>query len=290
MWLTPIASVFGGKLSEAQAGPPDEKTLFEIGSITKVFTTTLLAEMHVAGELTLNNRVNRYLPIEGRLVCRGGDQVTLMHLATHTSGLPRLPPNLTWKKLATDNPYADYSAEDLHAGLAKCRLKNRPGARTRYSNLGSGLLGHVLSRVAGGDYERLLIDRVLQPLGMHDTAIRLSDEQQMRMALGHAEGKPVRHWDFQVLAGASSAYCDLANRRFATFTRACNGDGDHEAPRSVGSLSPDDNRDGVPRCRRSMFRSGAEGTGQTQRTQSSQESRVRCRWPDADFQQLRRHD
>jgi CubicO group peptidase (beta-lactamase class C family) len=196
--------VFGGKASAADAGSLDENTLFEIGSITKVFTTTLLAEMQVAGELEFNDRVNRYLPPEGRLVCRGGNDVTLLHLATHTSGLPRLPPNLTWKKLGSDNPYADYSAEDLHAGLAKCRLKNRPGARTRYSNLGSGLLGHVLSRVGGADYERLLSERVLQPLGMRDTAVRLSHEQQKRLVLGHSEGKPVRHWDFQVLAGAGA--------------------------------------------------------------------------------------
>ena len=201
--------MFGGKVSAEHAAPPDENTLFEIGSITKVFTTTLLAEMHVAGELNLNDRVNRYLPPEGRLVCRGGDGVTLLHLATHTSGLPRLPPNLTWTKLTTDNPYADYSAEDLYAGLAKCRLKARPGARTRYSNLGSGLLGHVLARVGGADYERLLIDRVLQPLVMHDTTIRLSEEQQKRMAPGHAEGKPVRHWDFRVLAGAGALHSTL---------------------------------------------------------------------------------
>jgi CubicO group peptidase (beta-lactamase class C family) len=155
--------------------------------------------------------VNRYLPPEGRLVCRGGDEVTLLHLATHTSGLPRLPPNLTWKKLATDNPYSDYSAEDLYAGLANCRLKNRPGARTRYSNFGSGLLGHVLSRVGGADYERQLIDRVLLPLGMHDTAIRLSDEQQARLAPGHAEGKPVRQWDFEVLAGAGALRSTMAD-------------------------------------------------------------------------------
>jgi CubicO group peptidase (beta-lactamase class C family) len=201
--------MFGGKVSAEHAGPPAENTLFEIGSITKVFTTTLLAEMHVASELNLNDRVNRYLPPEGRLVCRGGDEVTLLHLATHTSGLPRLPPNLTWTKLASDNPYADYSAEDLYAALAKCRLKGRPGARTRYSNLGSGLLGHVLARVGGADYERLLIDRVLQPLVMNDTAIRLSEEQQKRMAPGHSQGKPVRQWDFQVLAGAGALHSTI---------------------------------------------------------------------------------
>lgn len=203
--------VFGGGLSPDRATPPEENALFEIGSITKVFTTTLLAEMHVAGALNLNDRVNRYLPPHGRLVCRGGDEVTLRHLATHTSGLPRLPKNLTWKALTSDNPYGEYSADDLYAGLARCRLKNRPATNTRYSNLGSGLLGHVLSRVGGADYERLLIDRVLQPLGMHDTAIRLSEEQQKRMAPGHADGKPVRHWDFQVLAGAGALHSTVAD-------------------------------------------------------------------------------
>jgi CubicO group peptidase (beta-lactamase class C family) len=198
--------VFGGKTSAMHADQPNENTLFEIGSITKVFTTTLLAQMQIDGELNLNDRVNQHLPPEGRLVCQGGDDVTLLHLATHTSGLPRLPPNLTWGRLVSDNPYVAYSAADLYAGLARCRLKNRPGTRTRYSNFGSGLLGHVLSRVGGADYERLLIDRVLHPLGMHDTAIRLSEEQQARLAPGHAAGKPVPHWDFQVLAGAGALH------------------------------------------------------------------------------------
>jgi CubicO group peptidase (beta-lactamase class C family) len=194
----------GGRLSGNDSAPPADNTLFEIGSITKVFTAMLLAEMHLAGAVGLNDRVNQHLPPQGRLACRGGDDVTLLHLATHSSGLPRLPANLSWSRLGSDNPYADYSADELYAALACCRLKYRPGTRTLYSNLGSGLLGHILSQVGGASYEQLVTERILQPLGMHDTVIRLSDEQRMRLAPGHAEGEPVSNWDFQVLAGAGA--------------------------------------------------------------------------------------
>lgn len=195
--------VFGGKQSAEQA-EPDQNSVFEIGSITKVFTTTLLADMHLAGEVQLDDPVNKYLPAHGRLACRRGDDVTLRHLATHTSGLPRLPANLTWQQLGSDNPYAAYSVDDLYACLAKCRLKNRPGTNSSYSNLGSGLLGHVLSLIGGGDYERLVLDRILLPLGMTDTAIHVSDEQQGRMAPGHAKGEIIKNWDFQALAAAGA--------------------------------------------------------------------------------------
>jgi D-alanyl-D-alanine-carboxypeptidase/D-alanyl-D-alanine-endopeptidase len=197
-------TAFGGSASAGGDVGIHERTLFEIGSITKVFTTTLLAAMHVAGEVKLDDAVNRYLPAHGRLRDPDGDAVTFRHLATHTSGLPRLPVNLSWKQLASDNPYAEYSAEDLYAGLAVCRLKNRPGSRTRYSNLGFGLLGHVLSLVGGVEYERLVIDRVLRPLEMHDTVIQLSAEQRERLAPGHSGMRTVANWDFQALAGAGA--------------------------------------------------------------------------------------
>jgi CubicO group peptidase (beta-lactamase class C family) len=202
--------VFAGKQSADQAAP-NENTMFEIGSITKVFTTTLLADMHLAGEVQLDNSVNQYLPVHARLACGGGGDVTLRHLATHTSGLPRLPANLTWKQLLSDNPYAAYSASDLYACLAKCRLKNRPGTYTCYSNLGSGLLGHILSLVGGSDYERLVLDRILLPLGMNDTSIHLSDKQQRQLAPGHAKGKLVQNWDFQALAGAGAFRSTVAD-------------------------------------------------------------------------------
>lgn len=108
--------VFGGNALRCGRVALHERSLFEIGSITKVFTATLSAEMHVAGDVRLDDAVNRYLPPHGRLRAPHGDHVTLRHMATHTSGLPRLPVNLSWKQLASDNPYAEYSAEDLYAG------------------------------------------------------------------------------------------------------------------------------------------------------------------------------
>lgn len=202
---------FAGVLSKQRDKPPDKDTLFEIGSITKVFTSTLLADMHVRGELSLDDKVNRYLPPHGRLQGKAGEEVTLRHLATHTSGLPRLPINLTWKQLLSDNPYAAYTIEDLYAGLIRCRLKNRPGSRTCYSNWGTGLLGHILELIGGEGLERLFFDRIFVPLGMHDTSFKPSKEQQERLAPGHSQGKEVPNWDFQALAGAGAIRSTLAD-------------------------------------------------------------------------------
>lgn len=203
--------VFGGHVTADRPVAPDKNSLFEIGSITKVFTTLLLAEMQVAGLVQLNDRANQYLPPHGRLRGPAGDEITLIHLATHTSGLPRLPPNLTWKALAGANPYADYTAEDLYLGAANCRLKSRPGTVTRYSNFGSGLLGQILSLIGGADYEQLLTDRILKPLAMPDTAMRLSEEQQQRIAPGHSKGKVVSNWDFLALAGAGALRSSISD-------------------------------------------------------------------------------
>lgn len=106
---------------------PDERTLYEIGSITKVFTTTLLADMHVKGEVDLDDPASKYLPATVILRTRDGVDVTLRHLATHTSGLPRIPSNISPEDMRSDNPYANYSVEDLCAFLSKPRLESAPG-------------------------------------------------------------------------------------------------------------------------------------------------------------------
>jgi CubicO group peptidase (beta-lactamase class C family) len=186
-------------------GPlPDDDTLFEIGSITKVFTATLLAEMSLKGEVGLDDPVNRYLPEPVRLASRGGMEVTLRHLATHTSGLPRLPGNLGWKALFSSNPYAHYTVDDLYRCLRSCRLRSKPGTEYLYSNLGAGLLGHVLGLAAGAAYEELVLRRICRPLGMDDMAITLSPDQQQRLAQGHAGGEPAPPWDHPTLPGAGA--------------------------------------------------------------------------------------
>lgn len=185
-------------------GPPslDGGSIFEIGSITKAFTAVLLADMVRLGIVRLDQPVAELLP--GWRVPAYGDQpITLGHLATHRSGLPRLPSNLAPRD--PTNPYADYDAERLRAFLASHELARAPGARYEYSNLGAGLLGFALASHAGMSYESLLNARVLKFLRMGDTRIVVPSALMSRLARGHdGDGTPVPNWDFDALAGAGA--------------------------------------------------------------------------------------
>src|SRR5687767_12715314 len=149
----------------------DGDTLFEIGSITKVFTSLLLADMIQKGEVALTDPVAKYLPETVRMPERGGKKITLEHLATHTSSLPRLPANMFPRDPA--NPYADYTTGQLYEFLSSTELMRDIGEKYEYSNLGVGLLGHALARRAGMSYETLVRMRILEPLGMKSTTISL---------------------------------------------------------------------------------------------------------------------
>ncbi|MBL8227206.1 MAG: serine hydrolase [Bryobacterales bacterium] len=191
-----------GKLSASsdQALSPD--TVFEIGSITKAFTALLLADMIERSEVKAEDPVAKYLPDTVKVPSRGGKQITLLDLAMHVSGLPRLP-NL--KPADPENPYADYDAPKLYEFLSSHILRRDIGERYEYSNLGAGLLGHALARRAGMSYEQLLKQRILDPLGMKSTSITLSADQKKRLAVGHDPGlQPVKNWDLDVLAGAGA--------------------------------------------------------------------------------------
>jgi serine-type D-Ala-D-Ala carboxypeptidase/endopeptidase len=192
-----------GSLDNGDKRPLDGDTIFEIGSITKVFTSLLLADMVQRGEVALTDPVSKYLPAGVKMPERGGRQITLQDLATHTSGLPRLPSNLTPKDPA--NPYADYSVEQLYQFLSSYELTRDIGSQYEYSNLGGGLLGHVLARRAGMDYETLVRSRILAPLKMTSTGITLSPGMKARLAVGHDDKLvPVANWDLPTLAGAGA--------------------------------------------------------------------------------------
>jgi CubicO group peptidase (beta-lactamase class C family) len=179
----------------------DAHTEFEIGSITKVFTATLLAEMVRRGEVTLDDPISKYLPATVRVPVRGGKQITLLDLSTQHSGLPRLPGNL--RPADGENPYAEYLAPDLYRYLDGYTLTRDIGKRFEYSNLGVGLLGHVLALRAGTEYETALRERVLDPLGLLDTRVTLSPAMRARLALGHtSSGRFTKNWDLGVLVGA----------------------------------------------------------------------------------------
>lgn len=192
-----------GTLSRSNHTPVDGDTIFEIGSITKVFTTEVLADMVTKGEVKLDDPVAKYLPAAVKVPQRNGRQITLLDLATQHSGLPRLPDNMN--PADGSNPYADYTVAQLYEFLSGYRLSRDIGAKYEYSNLGMGLLGHALTLKAGKNFESMVKERLCQPLGMRHTVITLSSEEQKHLATGHNKaGGPVSNWDFPTLAGAGA--------------------------------------------------------------------------------------
>jgi CubicO group peptidase (beta-lactamase class C family) len=189
-----------GKLSKTDEREPNGKTVFEIGSISKVFTSILLADMVRRDKLGLDDPVQKFLPDSVRVPLRDDTVMTLYHLATHTSGLPRMPSNFA--PADPTNPYADYTREQMYEFLSGAELSGKPGASAAYSNYGVGLLGYVLARQAGSDYETLLRKRIAGPLKMKDTVITLTPELEKRLAQGHGVGlEPAANWDFPTMAG-----------------------------------------------------------------------------------------
>lgn len=181
----------------------DQETIYEIGSISKVFTSLLLAEMVAEGKMNLDDSIEEYLP-NVQVPDYKGVKITLRHLATHNSGLPRLPDNLELGK-DQSNPYADYDEKMLLDFLGKYKLLSEPGTKHEYSNLGAGLLGYILTKQSGMTLEGLFYEKVGKEISTDNTKITLTAEQKEKLALGHMDGEEVPNWDFQdVLAGGGA--------------------------------------------------------------------------------------
>lgn len=192
-----------GHLNMAKADRIDGNTLFEIGSITKVFTALALMQLSEEKMLNLDDSIAKFLPPTVKTPEFNGKPITLLTLATHTSSLPRLPDNLT--PADNQNPYADYTLEQLYSFLSGYKLSREIGTKYEYSNLGAGLLGHLLSIKANVDYEALISKQITQPLQMQDTRIHLIPDQITRFATGHDQrNRAVPYWDLPTLTGAGS--------------------------------------------------------------------------------------
>jgi serine-type D-Ala-D-Ala carboxypeptidase/endopeptidase len=177
--------------------------VFEIGSITKVFTALLLTEMVTRGEVALDDPVAKYLPGNVRMPARNGKQITLLDLATYTSGLPREPDGIS--RDGGDNPYAPYTVEQLYAFLSRHALRFDPGTHYEYANLGFGLLGHILALRTNSSYEDLVVSRVCAPLGLQDTRITLTGSMRERLAQGHLPDLTATwNWELPTLAGTGA--------------------------------------------------------------------------------------
>jgi D-alanyl-D-alanine-carboxypeptidase/D-alanyl-D-alanine-endopeptidase len=206
-----LLRAFGfARLVPARPAAPD--TLYRIGSVTKVFTATLLVVLRDRGALALDDPVDRHLPPGVRLATdpRGAPAITLRHLATHASGLPRLPVNLAPR--GTD-PYGGFAAARLLEGLPRTPLDAPAGARYAYSNLGFGVLGLALERASGKPYGTLLEEEILRPLGMTSTRIGVREEDRPRLAAGYGEGRDreAEPWDLGCLAPAGGIICSAAD-------------------------------------------------------------------------------
>ncbi len=184
--------------------PPDGNTLFEIGSITKVFTSLLLAVLSLRGQIDADAPIASIVPD----LAGAPHWITARALATHSAGLPSVPWEVVRERLLKGmrNPYANFSEQNLIEWVGRYRPRRPPRpARFRYSNLGVGLLGFVLGRVHGAGYETALIEEVLQPLGLRDTRIQLSEVLAARLATPHyGSGKPTPPWDLRALCAAGA--------------------------------------------------------------------------------------
>jgi D-alanyl-D-alanine-carboxypeptidase/D-alanyl-D-alanine-endopeptidase len=208
---TPTYAAAGRPLTRRDL--PPQNIIFEIGSITKAFTGLLLAQTVLEGKASLDDPIARHLPADLTLAPDVA-AITLRQLSAHTSGLPRLPDNLNPADLA--DPYADYTVELLYDFLRRHRLESPGPHPSDYSNLGVGLLGHILERVHGMRFAALVEEKICRPLGLDDTVIELSPEQLTRFAPPHSGSVAVSPWNLGALPGAGALRSTAADlTRFA---------------------------------------------------------------------------
>ena len=192
-----------GKMDNGTSEEVSGDTVFEIGSITKTFTSLLLHDLVRDGDMKLSDPVAHYLPGVVNVPVHGGKEITLLNLAAQDSGLPFNADNLSgsdWKER-----YDSYTVEKMYAFLSGYSLTNDPGSRFQYSNLGMSLLGHVMELKTGTNFESLVVSRICQPLRMQSTRITPTPEMRARMATGHDEkGTRAANFSLQVMASAGA--------------------------------------------------------------------------------------
>jgi len=186
----------GGKLAS-------EHTLYEIGSITKTFTSTLLAFAVQEKKLKLSDPLSKYLPGSAPLEFEG-TVITLEMLANHSSALPRMPDNFDEDTDLT-NPYKNYSEQQLIDFYKTVKLERKPGSRYEYSNLAMATLGYILEKIYKKPFEHLVLEKICRPLKMDETREKLLAKDSINFARGHNEkGEATSAWDFQVFAAAGA--------------------------------------------------------------------------------------
>ncbi len=177
--------------------------IFEIGSVTKTVTATILAKLAYEGVVDLNTPIKTYLPIALKQSSLHGIEVTLLHLANHTGGLPKEPVNMSTDWAMPGSPYQTYDTMKLYDYLTnRMTLQSVPGEVRSYSNLGGGLLGHVLTLAAKKSYEQLLSETICTPLGLQNTFVTIDSTRRRTIVPGRDPfGRIVPNWELNALVG-----------------------------------------------------------------------------------------
>jgi len=216
-----------GKLSEDTPSTPSGRTVFEIGSISKVFTGILLADAVERGVVMLDDPLSKYLPEGVEAPKRDGKEILMRHLATHTSGLPRIPANMD---AHGEDPYKDYGAKELWEFIGGVTPVAEPGASYAYSNLGAGLLGTLLAEASNSTYKKLLKQRITKSLDMTDTVVKLTRRQKKRLAPPHSNGRKSSNWEFDALVGCGGIRSTVDDMlKLVEATLSPGADGPHRA-------------------------------------------------------------
>ena len=196
------------KYSEAGKPEPDgiaaEKRVFEIGSISKVFTGLLLSEAVLEKKVKLETTLKDLLGKNFKFADPKVGEITLLQLSTHTSGLPRLPDNMGPDPDHADDPYGDYDRKKMEDFLSKVKLEKKGPYRASYSNYGVGLLGELLAGAYGKSWDALVKEKITGPLGMKDTMVEPGADQKKRLAPPYQGAKPGHSWTFEAFAGAGA--------------------------------------------------------------------------------------
>jgi CubicO group peptidase (beta-lactamase class C family) len=187
-----------------KASIPDGNTLYEIGSVSKVFTATLLADLVEKGTLSLDDSITKFLP-DSLAQNPFLQKITLKNLANHTSGLRRLPANFDKvAKYNPSNPYANYGRNDLFAYLKDVKTEVEPGENYEYSNLGYGLLGEIISVILNKTYAQNIKEIITDTLKLANTVEKANPKTQKAVKVYNDQGQEVPIWEWQAFAGTGA--------------------------------------------------------------------------------------
>lgn len=191
--------------------PINENLTFEIGSITKTFTAAILLQLEAEGKLNVDDPIQKYLPEDVKMPTFEGDdtQITFKHIASHTSGLPRMPTNLAKYIKDPKNPYANYPVEGIYEFINEYKLTRKPGETYEYSNIAVGLLGNILVKIDGKEsYEEMIQERIFKPLGMTNSTTLISKVNKDQLAIPHSGGRKTANLIDESMAAAGAIKSD----------------------------------------------------------------------------------